>query len=245
MPAYHIDLSYDGTRFHGYARQENARTVQGVFEAALARVLVSDHRPATSVAGRTDSGTHARQQVAGLSWPDPIDLDRLTRALNRMLAPEVVITGAKQVADDFDARRSAIWRRYRYRILQGPQADPFRARFAWYVAKPLDLAAMREALKPLVGPHDYASFCRDKQGKGTSREIYSADWSGQADELILDITARAFCHQMVRSIVAVCVEAGKGRLGAADVEHILETRDRRSAKGVAPAHGLTLWEVGY
>lgn len=245
MPVYRIDLAYDGTRFHGYARQRDSRTVQGVLGAALAKVLAADEEPATSVAGRTDSGTHARQQVAGLFWPEPIDLERLTRALNRMLGPELVVTGATQVADDFDARRSAKWRRYRYHIVQGPQADPFRSRFAWYIAKPLHLAAMNEALKPLIGPHDYASFCRDKQGKGTNREIYSADWSRQGDELVLDITARAFCHQMVRSIVAVCVEAGKGRLEAADVERMLEARNRRSAKGVAPAHGLTLWEVGY
>lgn len=245
MPVYRIDLSYDGTKFHGYARQDNARTVQGELESALGKILARRDRPATSVAGRTDTGTHARHQVASLAWLEPIDMASMTKSLNTILGPEVSVSSVTEAEVDFDARYSAKSRTYRYRILESPLADPFRARYTWHIDKALDLDAMNGALKPLIGPHDFASFCRDKLQRGTNREIYSAEWSRLEDELVLEITARAFCHQMVRSIVAVCVEAGKGRLDAFEVEEMLAQRDRSHGKGVAPAHGLTLWGVDY
>lgn len=245
MPVYRIDLSYDGTKFHGYARQDNARTVQGELEAALAKILARRDQPPTSVAGRTDAGTHARHQVASLAWLEPINTVSMAKSLNTILGPEVTVSSVAEAAGDFDARYSAKSRTYRYRILDASHADPFRARYVWHIGKALDLDAMNSALQPLIGPHDFASFCRDRADKGTDREIYAAAWSRQQDELELEITARAFCHQMVRSIVAVCVEAGRGRLNASEVEEMLEARDRTHGKGVAPAHGLTLWSVDY
>ena len=245
MPVYRIDLSYDGTNFHGYARQDNARTVQGELESALGTILARRDEPPTSVAGRTDAGTHAHHQVASLVWFEPIDIKSVAKSLNKILGPEVSVTSVSEADGDFDARYSAKARTYRYRILPAPQADPFRARYVWHIEKKLDLDAMSAALRPLIGSHDFASFCRDKLARGTDREIYAAQWTRLEDELMLEITARAFCHQMVRSIVAVCVEAGKGRLTASDVEAMLEKRDRNHGKGVAPAHGLTLWSVDY
>ncbi|MDH3471443.1 MAG: tRNA pseudouridine(38-40) synthase TruA [Acidimicrobiia bacterium] len=245
MPVYRIDFSYDGTKFHGYARQDNARTVQGELEAALGKILARRDRPPTSVAGRTDAGTHARHQVASLAWLEPIDTASLAKSLNTILGPEVSVSSVTEADGDFDARYSAKSRTYRYRILDTAHADPFRARYVWHIDKALDIDAMNSVLKPLIGPHDFASFCRDRLARGTDREIHSARWSRREDELELEITARAFCHQMVRSIVAVCVEAGRGRLAAADVEAMLEARDRTHGKGVAPAHGLTLWSVDY
>jgi len=242
---YRIDLGYDGTRFHGYARQPKARTVQGALERALATAMGRIEPPATSVAGRTDAGVHARGQVVSFATLDDVNVPKLDKSLNTMLGPEMVIYDITEAADDFDARTSAKWRSYHYRILNQPRHDPLRARQVFWYKDPLDLEAMNKGLAHLVGPHDYASLCRSGEGKTTEREIYAAEWSRQRDELVLEITARAFCHQMVRSIVALMMDIGRGRLDADTVPGIIEARDRNAAKGTAPAHGLVLWEVGY
>ncbi len=244
MPTYRLDLAYDGSGFRGYAANAGVRTVQGSLEGALATVL--RHPVETAVAGRTDAGVHARGQVVSFSLAAAIDPARLQRALNRLLAPEVVIRSLTEAPDGFDARRSALWRSYRYVIDDGPVPDPARRWIVWHVGGPLDAAAMDRAARAFVGEHDFASLCRAVEGGSTVRRVLEAAWQRADDGLLtFTVSAGAFCHQMVRSMVALCVEVGRGRLDAAAIAGIIEARDRNAARGVAPPHGLTLWEVGY
>lgn len=244
MPTYRLDLAYDGSGFRGYAANTGVRTVQGCLEDALATVL--RHRVETAVAGRTDAGVHARGQVVSFDLPGQIDPVHLQRALNRLLAPEVVARALAEAPAGFDARRSAQWRSYRYAIDDGPVPDPARRWIAWHVPVPLDAAVMDGAARAFVGEHDFASLCRAAEGGSTVRRVLAAGWQRPAaGRLEYAVQATAFCHQMVRSMVALCVEVGRGRLPAGKVPAILAARDRAAARGVAPPHGLTLWEVGY
>ncbi len=243
MAIYRIDLSYDGSGFHGYARQRDVRTVQGELEAALARILGPT---TTEVAGRTDAGVHARRQVVSFSTDSPVDCDRLARSLTGLLAPEIVALGCERAPDGFSARFSALRRTYRYDILNRPYPDPLRRAVVWHVKHPLDVAAMNRAVTHLVGEHDFASFCRRAEGGSTVRTVLTAAWTRAPDDLVrLEIVGTAFCHQMVRSIVAFCAEVGRGRLAPEDTPRVLEARDRSAARGAAPPHGLILWGVGY
>ena len=243
MATYRLDLSYDGSGFHGYARQPTVRTVQGELEAVLARVLEPVD---TVVAGRTDAGVHARHQVVSFSTAKPVDPDRLARSLTKLLAPEIVVYAAARVPDGFSARFSAIRRTYRYRILNAPFPDPLRRATSWHVREPLDPGAMNRAAGYLVGEHDFASFCRRREGASTVRTVLSAIWSAAAGGILeLEIAGTAFCHQMVRSIVAFCVEVGKGRIEPGTTPQVLHARDRNEARGAAPPHGLVLWQVDY
>lgn len=243
MPTYRITLAYDGTGFHGYAANPGVRTVQGELEALLRRILRGPI--ATSVAGRTDAGVHARANVVSLQSPKQIDPRRLQRAITKVLGPEVVAVDVVEDAEDFDARFSARRRLYRYLVDTGPVPDPLRRHLAWHVPHPLDLEAMNEAALCFVGERDFASLCRAAEGRSTVRRVESASWAVVDTGLRFEVSAAAFCHQMVRSMVALCVEVGRGRLEAAAIPSILAARDRASARGAAPPHGLVLWEVGY
>lgn len=244
MPTYRLDLAYDGSAFRGYAANAGVRTVQGVLEEALAIVLGGPVE--TSVAGRTDAGVHARGQVVSFTWIEAIDPARLQRSLNSLLAPEVVARAVAEAPVGFNARRSALWRSYRYLVDDGAVPDPARRWTVWHLGFPLAEAAMDAAARGFVGERDFASLCRAKEGGTTVRRVLEAGWE-RADDglLVFSVRAGAFCHQMVRSMVALCVEVGRGRLEAAAVAGILEARDRAASRGAAPPHGLTLWEVGY
>jgi tRNA pseudouridine38-40 synthase len=242
MTTYRLDLSYDGTGFHGYARQPGQRTVQGELETALARVV---GKVETVVAGRTDAGVHARHQVVSFAADRPVDPEILVRRLNGILTDEIVVFGSSRVEDSFSARFSATSRTYRYTILNRSFADPLLRSTSWHVPDSLDVAAMQEAASALIGEHDFASFCRRADGRSSVRRVLDATWGREKDLVELWIMATAFCHQMVRSIVALCVEVGRGRVPAGRVSTILEALDRSAAKGAAPAHGLVLWDVTY
>jgi len=241
-------VAYDGTDFHGFAVQRGqpeVRTVGGVLEAALARVLRSDVH--LTVAGRTDAGVHAWGQVVSVPVPPDTDAERVGRAVDRMVGSEVTIRSADLGPADFDARHSAAWRHYRYTIVNRPVADPFRARYAWWVPEPLDLSRLRLAADPFVGEHDFASFCRKgPEGSTTVRRVLRSEWVEEGDGVLrYEIRARAFCWQMVRSIVGTLVEAGSGLRPPGGILDALRARDRSAAGRVAPAHGLCLWAVGY
>ena len=242
MPTYRINLAYDGTGFHGYARQNGLRTVHGEFETALF------HRTgevATAVAGRTDAGVHAVGQVISFSVATSLDTATLQRSLNSQLGPEIAVYGVSEVPDTFHARFSATGRRYRYRIWNAPVHDPLSVRTTWHVYEPLDVAAMERAVAALVGTRDFASFCRKAPGRSTTRELRQATWKRAEDIVELSIAANAFCHRMVRSIVATSVEVGRGRLDTEGVLEILGELDRSVGMGSAPPHGLTLMSVEY
>ena len=241
-------IAYDGTDFHGFASQRAVRTVEGVLTEALEAVL---RQPAGALdltcAGRTDKGVHARGQVVSIEAPPGTDRDELHHAMNRMIGPEVVVRRVEPAPDDFDARRSARWRRYRYTILNGTQPDPFQSRFAWWVPEPLDLRVLRLAADPFIGDHDFAAFCRrGPEGSTTRRRVLEARWHrGEEEALHFEIRARAFCWQMVRSIVGTLVEVGSGKRRPGDVLGVLRSGDRAQAGQLAPTHGLCLWDVGY
>jgi tRNA pseudouridine38-40 synthase len=189
---------------------------------------------------------HAWGQVVSIDAPPECDLERLRQSVNRMTAPEVVVRSAERVAADFDARRSARWRSYRYTIVNRPEPDPFLARYAWWVAEPLDLTLLRLAADPFVGEHDFAAFCRRPQTGTTVRRVLESRWHPrQCGILSYEIRARAFCWQMVRAIVGTLIETGSGRRRPGDVLGVLRSHDRSRAGQLAPAHGLCLWDVGY
>jgi tRNA pseudouridine38-40 synthase len=242
MPTYRIDLAYDGTDFHGYGRQNNVRTVQGDLETALFRIT---GEVKTAVAGRTDGGVHAIGQVVSFSVDTPLDTGRLQRSLNAQLGPEIAVDAITEVGDRFHARFSAVERRYRYRISNRPVHDPLTARASWHVPEPLDVESMNQAVAAFVGVHDFASLCRKAPGRTTVREVLDAQWTRTGGIVELSIGAVAFCHQMVRSIVTVSVDVGRGQSLPKDVSTILEARSRDVVKGLAPPHGLTLMTVIY
>jgi tRNA pseudouridine38-40 synthase len=238
-----LTLAYDGTRFRGWARNAGQRTVESVLSDALARVVGT--APRLSVAGRTDAGVHARGQVASFVSDGGVDLVRLQRSINGMLAPEIVADEVRRAPEGFNARHSATAREYRYRIDTAPWPDPFEARFVWHRPGDLGVTAMREAARPLLGEHDFASFCRRPQSGGTVRRLERLSITRVGDRIEISARANAFLHQMVRALVGTLVAVGDGRLEPGSVREILEARDRARTPQMAPAHGLTLERVIY
>jgi tRNA pseudouridine38-40 synthase len=239
-----LDLAYDGTGFRGWARQRDPaiRTVEGTLAAAL-EPLVGVVR--LSVAGRTDAGVHARGQVASFTTERGLDPERILRALNARLAPELVIRRAALAPRGFDARRSASAREYAYVIDSGPVPDPFTARFRWHRPGQLSVTRVRHGARLLVGSHDFASFCRRDGDRSTVRDLRRLTVARSGVTVRFGLLANAFCHQMVRSIVGTLVAVGTGALEPEGLEGILEARDRSSAARIAPPHGLTLERVVY
>jgi tRNA pseudouridine38-40 synthase len=245
-----IDLSYDGSDFHGWATQPELRTVQGTLEVALSTVL---RVPSAAVvcAGRTDTGVHARGQVVHVDLPDPPDRgsydDGLLRRLNGLLPADVRVTSIAPAPDGFDARFSAIWRRYAYRVADGPDtADPLtRAHVLWW-PRPLDVAAMDSAARSLLGLRDFAAFCKRREGATTIRTLQELSWARDRSGLaVATVQADAFCHHMVRSLVGCLLAVGEGRRPVTWPAEILSAAVRDPAVAVVPAHGLTLEAVGY
>ena len=248
-------VAYDGSGFHGFAANEGVRTVAGVLEDALARV----YRVPVSItcAGRTDKGVHGRGQVISFEPPSSatVDVERLHHSLNRLCGPEIVVRDLVEADPGFDARFSAIWRRYRYHVWTARFHDPSRRLTTWHVPHELDVDAMVSGASSLIGEHDFSSFCRrPKSSPGQPepslvRRVIEASWqrgeSNDVDLLTFEIRATSFCHQMVRSIVGTLVDIGSGRIEPEAVPDILDARDRLAAGRVAPAQGLTLWDVGY
>jgi tRNA pseudouridine38-40 synthase len=250
MTRVRLTVAYDGTDFSGFAVNEGVATVGGALTGALSRVL--GHEVSLTCAGRTDKGVHAWGQVVSFDAPADTDLQRLRDAVNRMLGPTVVVRAAASAAPDFDARFSASWRRYRYTIVNRDEPDPFLARYAWHVPRPLDRRALTLACDPLIGEHDFSSFCRrpsaaaGREPPSLVRRVQEAVWRPAGDgSLHFEIQASAFCHQMVRSIVGTLVEVGSGRRKAGEIMGVIRARDRHAAGAMAPAHGLCLRAVGY
>jgi tRNA pseudouridine38-40 synthase len=241
-----LTVAYDGAGFHGFAAQPGVKTVGGTLAKALERVL--GYPVELTCAGRTDTGVHAQGQVVSFDAAEAgLDQVTLCRAVNKMCGPSIAVRDAAVVASDFDARFSATARVYRYTIWNNAVPDPFTATTAWQVDRPLDLAAMRLACDPLIGEHDFTSFCRRPDPDATLvRRVRDASWERNGDTLWFWIEANAFCHQMVRSIVGTLVDVGAGRKRAGHLAGILRAQDRAVATGkIAPAHGLCLWSVTY
>lgn len=250
-----IDLGYDGTDFHGFASQKEPglRTVQGELERALSLILRQEIR--LTVAGRTDAGVHAVGQVAhadidprGLSQRSiGGDPSRLVRRLGRMLDDDLRVERVSVAPPGFDARFSALRRHYRYRVSTHPGgAPPLRARDTAAWPRELNLDLMNAAAAQLIGLHDFAAFCRAREGATTVRDLQSFSWRRAEPELYLaEVTADAFCWSMVRSLVGACLVVGQGRLDVAEIAGLLALGKRSSRIPVAPARGLSLMGVDY
>jgi tRNA pseudouridine38-40 synthase len=263
-----IDLSYDGGGFSGWARQPGQRTVQQVLEDALSQVLRADPPVQLTVAGRTDAGVHARGQVAHADLPLAAWLDAapvILRRLARLLPPDVRVRRIGAAPDGFDARFSALSRRYSYRVcddVTGP--EPLRRHDTLWTRREIEIGPMNEAAALLLGEHDFAAFCRRREGATTVRELLSLSWSRPeltAPELALPrsgvpgsgvprvaeatVIADAFCHSMVRALVGALLKVGEGARPPSWPAQVLTARVRDSAVPVVPPHGLCLEEVCY
>jgi tRNA pseudouridine38-40 synthase len=253
-----IDLAYDGTEFSGWAVQPGLRTVEGELTAALARILRSDRPVRVTVAGRTDAGVHARGQVVhadvdpsalallpGRSGGSP---ERAAAArLAGVLPSDVVVRGVRVAPPGFDARFSALRRRYRYRLVDRPGAlDPLRRRDTVVVRGELDAPAMEEAARRLLGLRDFAAFCRRREGASTVRTLLDYRWARQPDGVLAaTVVADAFCHSMVRALVGAVLPVGQGRRPVDWPARVLATGRRHPGVVVMAARGLCLEEVVY
>jgi tRNA pseudouridine38-40 synthase len=243
-----ISLGYDGTEFSGWAAQPGRRTVEAVLSEALGQVLRLPEAPRLTVAGRTDAGVHARGQVVHLAVPENLwehHGPRLVYRLAGVLPPDVRVFAAEIAPEGFDARFSALWRRYSYRLCDDPAlADPLdRRRTAWYF-RPLDVEAMNAAAATLLGEHDFAAYCRHREGATTVRTLRRLNWRRDGI-LIGEVVADAFCHNMVRALVGALVAVGEGRQQADWPAQVLAVGVRDPGVRVMPPHGLCLEEVGY
>lgn len=258
-----LTVAYDGTNYVGWQVQPNGPSIQSTIEAAI-RKLTGEGVKLLS-AGRTDSGVHALGQVASFRTDSPIPADRFALALQKFLPTDIVLRDASEVPLDFHATYSAVQKRYRYVIHNGPRHSPFLRRFAWHCHGPIDSAAMHEAGQVLVGTHDFRSFESHWPNKATSvrtvKEVtvrrqnfcplwYDADGpapstDNSGDYIWLEIVADGFLYNMVRAIVGTLVPTGRGRWNGSDVQRILECMDRSQAGDTAPAHGLYLVKVDY
>jgi len=246
-----LDLSYDGKDFSGWAKQKQGqRTVQGEIEDALRTVTRSQEAHELTVAGRTDSGVHARGQVAHVDLPDDVwaeHSDKLLRRLAGRLPHDVRVWKVAQAPAGFNARFAAVWRRYAYRVTDHPGGvDPLlRSHVLWHDWE-LDLDAMNEAAEKLLGEHDFAAYCKKREGATTIRTLQELRWERRPDG-ILEATVRAdaFCHNMVRSLVGAMLFVGDGHRPVEWPAKVLAAGVRDSAVHVVRPHGLTLEEVGY
>ncbi|NUP30134.1 MAG: tRNA pseudouridine(38-40) synthase TruA [Streptomycetaceae bacterium] len=255
-----IDLAYDCAEFSGWARQPGLRTVQGTLEQALTTVLRLPEPAQLTVAGRTDAGVHARGQVAHVDIPADkwtMDGHQLVRRLSGTLPRDVRVRSVSEAPDGFDARFAAEWRRYAYRVSDAAGGvDPLRRAHVVWHDHPLDVALMNEAAGRLLGDHDFAAYCKRREGASTVRCLKEFHWvretPGESDVgpgytplVIASVRADAFCHNMVRSLVGAMLAVGSGRRPVEWPAGILAAGKRDSSVHVAPAHGLVLEEVAY
>ncbi|WP_407670600.1 tRNA pseudouridine(38-40) synthase TruA [Nocardia suismassiliense] len=241
---FRLDISYDGTDFTGWARQPGLRTVQGVLEESLSKVFREPVQ--LTVAGRTDAGVHAEGQVAHFDTTAELDPARLVHRMARFLPKDVRIKDVRLVPAEFDARFSAIRRHYAYRLTTAPYgAEPLQARSIVGCRHDVDIDAMRAASRKLLGLHNFAAFCRRREGATTVRELQRFDWEHDGDLLTAYVSADAFCWSMVRSLVGAVLAVGEGRRTPDWVGGLLNETERSSSVTVAPAHGLSLIAVDY
>jgi tRNA pseudouridine38-40 synthase len=247
MRRIRITASYDGTEFHGWQVQPGLTTIQGEIE----RVLLDIEKTPVQVAGsgRTDAGVHALAQVAAFSLANPIPVENLQRAMNRLLPRDIRITEAAVAADDFHPRYGAIAKTYEYRILRSEICPPFERRYVHHHAYPLDEDRMKELAPLLEGEHDFSAFAaaddRDQLGRSKVRTIFSSRLNREGNKLIYRVRGSGFLKHMVRNVVGVLLEAGKGNLGPEDLLARLRPECEIPPGPAAPARGLFLIGVEY
>ncbi len=240
-------VAYDGAAFHGFAKNPEVVTIAGALEETLTSVL--RHDVAITCAGRTDKGVHARGQVvsfdANADFFDPVAVQR---AVNRILRPSIVVRDVRATEPTFSARLSCLGRSYRYTILSAVVPDPLLAPMVWHVREPLDLRAMNTACDQVLGLHDFSAFSKRNKSRPTEsmlRRVERAEWSASGSLIRFDIRAKSFAHQMVRSVVGMMVDVGRGQRRATDMGESLRSLDRAQVSSPAPPHGLMFMKAHY
>ena len=239
-----VVLEYDGSGFAGWQQQAHGRTVEAELKRALKAVTGQDLK--VYAAGRTDAGAHAEGQVVSFHTDGRISPHRLVAALNARLPADVAVLSGEEAPDEFHARYSAKWRRYRYRYLDRPSRPALERGRCWHVRGELDVDAMSGAAKALAGKHDWTSYCSASEpADARVREMCSARVTRNGDIVELELVAEGFLRGLARGIAGALAEVGRGRRPPVWVAEVLEARDRRKAAKTAPAGGLTLMEVIY
>jgi tRNA pseudouridine38-40 synthase len=242
---YRMELQYDGTGLHGWAKQEGRATVAGSLEQAFGVIL--GRVPSLRVAGRTDAGVHARHQVVSLRLPPGLDLSRLTRSLNALTPAGIAVTEIREAAPGFDARKDALSRTYRYFLQVDGVESPFCSRYCWRAPVAVRWELMRQAARVAEGCHDFTAFTpTETEHVFFHRRVLRCRWCRWGKQyLVLQIEAEAFLRHMVRTLVGTMVEVGAGCRGLEQFERLLQGAQRHEAGPTAPAHGLFLWAISY
>ncbi|GMV40834.1 MAG: tRNA pseudouridine synthase A [Myxococcales bacterium] len=244
MPHIKLLIEFDGTDFHGWQQQAEQRTVQGVLEEAIASM--NGERTPARASSRTDAGVHARAMPVCFRAGRSIPPRGWLRGLNSLLPRDLSVHSVEEVADDFDPRRSARGKTYRYRIWNAPHPSALEARTSWLVHPPLDLDVMRQSAQPLLGEHDFSAFrAAHCDSRSTMRLVEDITVQGAGAIIEIAITANAFLRNMARIVAGTLVEAGLGRRSPTDVALALASGERARAGVTAPPHGLFLEEVRY
>ena len=243
--SYKLTLEYDGTDYRGWQVQAEGKTIQAELQKALSTVLRREVKATAS--GRTDAGVHARGQVVSLEAQqgDP-EADRLRGSLNGLLPEAIRVSEAEWAPGGFDARRDAMGKTYRYVFWNRRAASPFWDRWSWHVGPRLDLETMQKAASHLVGKHDFSSFrAAECSAAHPNRDIYKLELKRDGDRVVMEVSADAFLHHMVRNLAGTLYEVGLGKRPADSLQGLLQARDRSLAGETAPARGLCLWQVQY
>jgi tRNA pseudouridine38-40 synthase len=245
VPRIKLTLEYDGTHYVGWQLQENGPSLQGRLQRALAELL--GQSITVVAAGRTDSGVHALGQVVHFDAPRSLPMKAYWMGLSGMLPDDIAVVAAEEVAPEFDARRWASGKRYRYRISNRRMRSPLRRFTHWEIFQPLDLEAMRAGAQALLGEHDFSAFrAADCQAKTTQRKLRRVEVQGTVgDELTVEVEGTAFLKHMVRNITGSLVNVGRGKNPPGWISEVLASKDRTQAGPTAPPQGLTLVEVLY
>jgi len=240
-----LTIEYDGSSYYGWQIQKDKPTIQGKIKEALEKIL----RESVNIIGasRTDAGVHALGQVANFKTERNFPEEKLKRALNAILPHDIAIVSVDEVPLDFDSRRWATGKRYRYRIFNRDTPSPFEYKRSWFIPYRIDIESMISASKFLIGTHDFRSFSKIERGSGieTVRNISSIKIERKENVIEITFMGRSFLRHMIRVIVATLVEVGKGKLKPENVKEILEARDRKSAPFLAEPYGLYLERVYY
>lgn len=244
MTRYLVTLEYRGTGFHGFQRQAGLPTIQGAIESALVAFTGEEIR--VQGAGRTDTGTHAVGQAAAFDVPFDLEVDKALLGLNALLPNGVSITDVSQVPDGLDPRRDALWREYRYFILNRKAPSALLDEFTFHYQRELDLELMRRACAACVGRHDFSAFRAKSQDESSVREVFVCEMTELIPGVLgLIVRADSFLYRMVRIVAGALLEVGSGRMSMKEFEGYLEGGGARPCADPLPARGLFLWRVAY
>ena len=239
-----LEISYDGTDFHGFQVQPKHRTVQGTLEQALQKLTGKETKVFAS--GRTDAGVHARKQVCNFHTDSRIPIEKWPVAINTLLPEDLVVYSAVEVAEGFHSRYDVERKTYRYTIYNDKYVDLFRRRFVWHYPYTLNIESMQLASQYFLGEHDFTSFSSSKTNiESKVRTIYEFQLRQEGKEIIIQVTGNGFLYNMVRIMVGTLTEIGRGKLEPVYIQKLLKKKERPPSRLTAPANGLTLWDVEY